>query len=200
MSLVDSLDSILMLYAYAEPSRETADGKLQLFQQKQAIALPVHHDTVAVLASDGNVEAETEVPKSPDSEQEALIRTKANTISMLSIILTALSIVVALRYAISPYATNFSISLITIMGLIGENCTSCTEAAEDPNGGGLAGSWWRAWAKVRIHYNIADSKANDQSGYIGAAIVGVFAAIVVVWWGAVWGSRWLRSRRSVRVE
>ena len=46
--------------------------------------------------------------------------------------------------------TDFSISLIEIMGLIGENCTKCTEAAEDPNGGGLAGSWWRAWAKVCI--------------------------------------------------
>lgn len=98
MSLVDSLDSILMLYAYAEPSRETADGKLQIFQSKQAIALPVHHDTVAVLTSNGNVESETEVPKTPDSEHEALIRTKADTISMLSIILTALSIIVALRY------------------------------------------------------------------------------------------------------
>lgn len=41
-----------------------------------------------------------------------------------------------------------SISLITVMGLIGEHCTKCTEAAEDPNGGGLAGSWWRGWAKV----------------------------------------------------
>lgn len=43
-----------------------------------------------------------------------------------------------------------SISLIEIMGLIGDNCTACQEAAEDPNGGGLAGSWWRAWARVSL--------------------------------------------------
>ena len=46
---------------------------------------------------------------------------------------------------------DLSISSIEIMGLIGENCAKCTEAAEDPNGGGLAGSWWRAWAKVSPH-------------------------------------------------
>lgn len=36
------------------------------------------------------------------------------------------------------------------MGLIGENCSACRAAAEDPNGGGLAGKWWRGWAKVRL--------------------------------------------------
>lgn len=41
-----------------------------------------------------------------------------------------------------------SISLIEIMGLIGDNCTQCQDAANDPDGGGLAGSWWRAWARV----------------------------------------------------
>lgn len=58
-----------------------------------------------------------------------------------------------------PDGADTSISLIQIMGLIGENCGPCSEAAEDPNGGGLAGSWWRAWAR-----------ANDASGYVGAAI------------------------------
>jgi hypothetical protein len=100
MSLVDSLDSILMLYAYAEPSRESPDGKLQLFQPRAAIALPVHHDTARVLDADGSVEAGTDVLKSPTIEHTSLIKTKANTISMLSIILTVLSIVVALRYVI----------------------------------------------------------------------------------------------------
>jgi nickel/cobalt transporter (NiCoT) family protein len=44
--------------------------------------------------------------------------------------------------------TAISISLITIMGLIGENCGPCTKAAEAEDGGGLAGSWWRGWARV----------------------------------------------------
>lgn len=48
------------------------------------------------------------------------------------------------------------------MGLIGENCKACREAAEaeDGHGGGLAGSWWRAWAT-----------ANDNSGFIGTLYV-----------------------------
>jgi hypothetical protein len=41
-----------------------------------------------------------------------------------------------------------SISLIEILGVIGENCSSCVEAAEAEDGGGLAGSWWRFWAGV----------------------------------------------------
>jgi high-affinity nickel-transport protein len=32
MSFVDSLDSVLMLYAYASPSRSTPEGKIGLFQ------------------------------------------------------------------------------------------------------------------------------------------------------------------------
>lgn len=36
------------------------------------------------------------------------------------------------------------------MGLVGENCSECKEVAEDPEGGGLAGSWWRFWASVSI--------------------------------------------------
>ncbi|KAJ7895350.1 hypothetical protein B0H13DRAFT_2338948 [Mycena leptocephala] len=43
------------------------------------------------------------------------------------------------------------------MGLIGEQCTPCREAAEAPDGGGLAGRWWIGWAS-----------ANNNSGYIGA--------------------------------
>ena len=42
-----------------------------------------------------------------------------------------------------------SISLIIVMGLLAEECGSCREAAQARNGGGLAGSWWRAWGKVR---------------------------------------------------
>jgi hypothetical protein len=46
--------------------------------------------------------------------------------------------------------TFISISLIEIMGLIGDNCRPCLEAAEADggHGGGLAGKWWRGWAKV----------------------------------------------------
>lgn len=65
----------------------------------------------------------------------------------------------------------YRISLITIMGLIGEQCKKCKEAAEaeDGKGGGLAGRWWRAWAK-----------AGDASGYIGAGIIGGVILIVLM--------------------
>ena len=77
-----------------------------------------------------------------------------------------------------------SISLITILSLIGENCRKCREAAEadDGHGGGLAGGWWRAWAA-----------ASDASGYIGAGIVGGFAVVVAGWYGGHWLVRRLRK-------
>jgi len=34
------------------------------------------------------------------------------------------------------------------MGLLGDNCDRCREAAE--NDKGLAGRWWRFWAEVRF--------------------------------------------------
>lgn len=49
---------------------------------------------------------------------------------------------------------------IEFMGLALEKCAKCTEAAESSSG--LDGRWWRFWAA-----------ANENSGYIGAGIVGV---------------------------
>lgn len=107
-----------------------------------------------------------------------VMHTKTATMSSLSISLTLLSIAVAL-----------SISLIEIMGLIGEQCTPCREAAEAEDGGGLAGSWWRAWAR-----------ANDASGYVGAAIVGCFVAILLIYHGVRWGvRRHKRRQRAIEV-
>ena len=58
------------------------------------------------------------------------------------------------------------------MGLIGEECEPCREAAEDEDNQSLAARWWRGWAQ-----------ANKQSGYIGAAIVGGFITVVLGWYG-----------------
>ncbi|WVQ70236.1 uncharacterized protein L199_008462 [Kwoniella botswanensis] len=230
MSLVDSLDSILMLYAYATPSTDTPEGKLALLQayegdSKTSLSL-VEENVVPVLSSevDSNTRreqgsemigrSEIEVLEREDQQEEQnqpklapyqdtsnpfnapemgensemingneretsnrkdrLLRVKTQTMSNLSIILTLLSILVAL-----------SISLITMMGLIGENCQKCTDAAEDPDGGGLAGSWWRAWFR-----------ANDQSGYIGAAIVGCFAAILLGYYGVRFGMKKHKARKG----
>ncbi|KAK8869931.1 hypothetical protein IAR55_000499 [Kwoniella newhampshirensis] len=224
MSLVDSLDSILMLYAYATPSRSTREGKIALLQEPEDRKVDYPVDTMTITMpslSSESLTARQVTPSSPDSQsrysaiipveeqpeeeeaqevdrtksdmdldieghvggeesfedlersagqagpsirEERIVNAKANTMSSLSIILTLLSILVAL-----------SIAIIEIMGLIGENCTSCQAAANDPEGGGLAGKWWRGWAR-----------ANDQSGYIGAAIVGCFVAILLGWYGGRW--------------
>ena len=64
------------------------------------------------------------------------------------------------------------------MGLIGEECTPCREAADDEDDHSLAAMWWRGWAQ-----------ANERSGYIGAAIVGAFLAVVLGWYGISWMMR-----------
>jgi len=102
-----------------------------------------------------------------DDERQRFETLKRNTMSGLSIVLTFISIVVA-----------FCISLLQIMGLIGDNCNSCKDAADDPDGGGLAGRWWRFWAA-----------ASDNSGFIGAAIVGGFLLVVVVYYAGQWMSK-----------
>lgn len=185
MSLVDTLDSILMLYAYAQPDLRTG-GKLALFERdKEAAALldVAHVERVDSGASQapkpqyGSTVVEVD---EAEARRRRMLAAKTATMGSLSISLTLLSIFVAL-----------AISLIEIMGLIGENCQKCTDAAEAEDGGGLAGSWWRAWAR-----------ANDASGYVGAAIVGVFVLILVVYHGARWWwkKRGGEGRALVRVE
>ena len=39
-------------------------------------------------------------------------------------------------------------------------------------------------------------KANDKSGYIGAAIVGGFLLVVVGWYGAQWAAKKLEKKTS----
>lgn len=167
MSLIDSLDSILMLYAYAQPGlRSGPNRRFLLFAQERKLTSDDSADASSDLEA-APIVVNNEINMSPDTpddtgkqaslhdgssnknvaivaevdevaeERARILEAKTSTISSLSISLTLLSIAVAL-----------SISLIQIMGLIGENCTPCTEAAEDPSGGGLAGSWWRAWARV----------------------------------------------------
>ncbi|KAI0632023.1 NicO-domain-containing protein [Trametes polyzona] len=213
MTLIDSLDSIVMLYSYAGfPDRSFA-----LFEPRAPVlprtsptatppaiagpstctATPAPIDDVAELPREGSPTADDMVDDDPakvdnksatvaavanvevDADGDERVRrrvlyVKQNAMSNLSILLTVMSILVA-----------FSISLITIMGLIGDNCTPCQNAANAEDGGGLAGRWWRGWAN-----------ANDNSGYIGAAIVGSFIAIVSCWYGARFAYRKWHARRA----
>ncbi|KAF8500611.1 high-affinity nickel-transport protein-domain-containing protein [Gautieria morchelliformis] len=213
MAIVDSVDSVLMLYSYAgftdqnkwallkrrDPLSPSDPSALQLEHTEEMSGLdqekangepePTPSNPVGLLDSSlGNhlhPPTRAEVSQSPveDSPESQAVdrpttagtpnapvpdsvtldrttRVKLNTMTNLSIVMTVISILVA-----------FSISLITIMGLIGAQCRPCIEAANAENGGGLAGRWWRGWAK-----------ANDDSGFIGAAIVGGFVGIVVGWY------------------
>ncbi|CAE6464343.1 unnamed protein product [Rhizoctonia solani] len=205
MTLVDSADSVLMLYSYADfPEKGFAlfEGEDTIVSEHSSVASQPVTETQPGPSTGAEITPAHLSPKhsiadlernNPDSprpqegpgedeymatptEQRTLERAAKNTMCGLSIVLTLLSILVAFRQ-------NPSISLITIMGLIGENCSPCREAAEDPNGGGLAGSWWRGWAR-----------ANDQSGLIGASVVGCFVVIVAGWYGG----RWFLRRRANR--
>ncbi|KAI5123092.1 hypothetical protein M0805_001448 [Coniferiporia weirii] len=204
MTLVDSIDSVLMLYAYAGgPDRTLAlferrgpndagnvsgaalqtpsiEGtrKSELQPEKSPLSTPGEDRPTLpaqALLHCGQDDLKTETvekdgldyaphDEAQDNDLRQSMRVKQHTMSGLSVALTLISILVA-----------FSISLIEIMGLIGEQCGPCQRAAENPNGGGLAGRWWRGWAK-----------ANDDSGFIGAAIVGGFVLVVAGWYGGRW--------------
>jgi high-affinity nickel-transport protein len=160
MTLVDSLDSVLMINAYAPgelfASRsEGARGGWSWWKRARFLedASQVTGEKSDVTTS--KVAAEDDLANDGTSER--------GTGSMLSQLLTLLSILLA-----------FAISIITLMGLIGENCDRCARAAskqDDTHDGGLEGRWWLFW-----------QQANDASGIIGACIVGGFAAILVVWY------------------
>jgi len=212
MTLLDSIDSILMLYSYTgfaehrfrlfEPvlENDARDHKNSVYREAATTSV-----TPAQLPRpEGSHENETEPcplsasPSEPLKQKEssqgnpvevqledadAKIRNirreaqrellvKRNMMSGLSILLTLMSIVVA-----------FSISLITVMGLIGDKCATCRAAAK--NDKSLTGGWWRFWAE-----------ANDNSGYIGAGIVGSFVLVVGGRYGGRWVfSKWKRARK-----
>jgi len=197
MTLIDSVDSVLMIHSYAGfPEQSWALIKRRKDRGKQRVAL-VHPNVedataraeTAVGGSDDTTNADKKSPSDEnpqvseiegvdavslrddvplnvdtDDDVQRRIRIKQTTMSNLSIILTVISIVVA-----------FTISFITIMGLIADNCKPCKDAADAEDGGGLAGSWWRFW-----------DNANDAIGFIGAGIVGVFVLVVIGWYIGVW--------------
>jgi len=140
MTLVDSLDSVLMLYAYAGPTQDpniskfaltfNNDQKVSLVQDQQDQTerdqelLPTLSANLneAIVQEDGthitdvegdrkaksvappsavvstNIHTSSEAgPSAPLTRTELVLANKANTISSLSITLTLLSILVALR-------------------------------------------------------------------------------------------------------
>ncbi|KAF9468489.1 high-affinity nickel-transport protein-domain-containing protein, partial [Collybia nuda] len=190
MTMVDSMDSVLMLYSYSgfpEKSwivleripRDRIISDENGVHEGQGKTLPELGTTIALEVHPKDLGGTADAPEvmpsqgiNVDTKVSRDVQVKLNVMSGLSIILTLMSILVA-----------FCISLITIMGLIGDNCAKCIAAAGARDGGGLAGSWWRGWGR-----------ANDNSGYIGAAIVGGFLIVVLGWYGYRWGVRKARER------
>ncbi|KAJ9477314.1 hypothetical protein PHBOTO_000867 [Pseudozyma hubeiensis] len=178
MTLVDSLDSVLMINAYAPgellapASKEARPSKILAWLKRlrfleDATAQRSPPPCVAG-ARDERVEPTDDSKQKEDHANEEtadqdFARADQGTSSNLSHLLTLLSILLA-----------FAISIITLMGLIGENCDRCARAAakqSDSHDGGLEGRWWLFW-----------QQANDVSGIIGACIVGGFAAILLAWY------------------
>ncbi|KAL4073076.1 high-affinity nickel-transport protein-domain-containing protein [Scleroderma yunnanense] len=186
MTLVDSLDSILMIYSYSgftERSWKIIKHTQSGSEVASTAQAKCSHDTrpedcVVIRSSQQGssdpltTDGSTEAKGNGHHEDDGISRAKRHTMSNLSILLTTMSILLA-----------FSIALIEIMGLIGQECTTCQKAASAPDGGGLAGKWWRAWLG-----------ANENSGYIGAAVVGVFVIVVAGWYGCQWIIRTRRKR------
>ncbi|KJA23125.1 hypothetical protein HYPSUDRAFT_66594 [Hypholoma sublateritium FD-334 SS-4] len=193
MTLIDSADSVLMLHSYAgaplwpiqffswQPlqsnSNDFGDDAETSGIDKVTKACDIEKN-IPQPPSFALYDNKPKGPAEPDEKMNETIprdsERKLSVMSGLNVLLTLLSILVA-----------FSISLITIMGLIGEQCRSCVAAAEadDGHGGGLAGRWWRAWAK-----------AGDQSGYIGIGIVGMFIFTVSIWYGGKWAAKTANER------
>lgn len=174
MTLVDSADSCLMIWAYA-PDTNLRRSRFAIRQKASEDAVTDVQDSqkADTEQQDDRTHAQNAVPHLIEgNETRQVIELSA---SKLSILLTLLSIMIA-----------FAIGVIVLLGLIGDRCSSCSQAAdrqEESGNGGLAGRWWLTWRR-----------ANENSGYVGAGIVGVFAVLMAVWFV----SRYILSKRRVR--
>lgn len=193
MSLVDSLDSIMMIYAYAfsPPDKEKGEKWWDLFEKKEDLGTSSNEaaeeenkveskENPEVLSENvSHLEQQVNVNNKDLSKPKLLV--SSSTFSSLSLLLTLLSILLA-----------FSIGAIVLLGLIGESCKRCSRAADkqDESGnGGLEGRFWLAWRN-----------ANDQSGLVGAGIVGTFALILIGYVTFKVGRKKLRARRQRHLE
>ena len=215
MTMVDSIDSCLMIWAYAPDL--TSKGKIrvglweaektqeeievieeaieylpnQIGDQKERIEIKDEAQMKEVRLDQAKSEIEVKALAAEKDDTEKVdflpsnneeptnitdVRGKVDrSASQLSIILTTLSIIIA-----------FAVGIVELLGLIGQQCARCNRAADfqESNGrGGLEGRWWLTWRR-----------ANDNFGYIGAAIVGLFAVAV----SAYFIARWMLSKRQRR--
>ncbi|BGP18064.1 hypothetical protein JCM10213_008400 [Rhodosporidiobolus nylandii] len=171
MSAVDSLDSIFMLSAYTVPQRSAA-GELSSsssFGESRSRWNPLNWQ----FFERRPVEGEEDDEDTREDRATRLPIPDQDKLLSIQVVLTVISIVVALLISITEF-----------MGLALEKCASCSDAAE--NDPGLSGNWWRFWQSV-----------NDNSGYLGAGVVGLFVLVFGTWGiGAWWGRR--KERREAK--
>lgn len=181
MSLVDSLDSVMMIYGYAQKRDGELENWWDWFEKKEKDQVGNLEGKKDLKINDEEKEkdvtltSEDQVNQLENQGPKLLIST--STFSSLSLLLTLLSILLA-----------FAIGSIVLLGLIGDECSRCSRAAdkqEENGNGGLEGKWWLAWRR-----------ANDESGKVGAGIVGVFALILLGYVGGRWGLRKWSARRK----
>ncbi|GAA5822526.1 hypothetical protein JCM11251_006368 [Rhodosporidiobolus azoricus] len=166
MTAVDSLDNVLMLSAYTVPQRSQND----FGYEKEEREKPWYKRRWQIVERTKDVgEVDEDVA---EERARALPMPDQDKLLSISVVLTIISIVVALLISITEF-----------MGLALEKCASCSDAAE--NDPGLSGRWWRFWEAV-----------NDNSGYLGAGVVGLFIVVFATWGVA----HWLQKRKARRAE
>lgn len=196
MTLVDSLDSVLMINAYApgellapvdNNTGETSRGRFSWLRRlrfledtcprsRSSDVLPYGNADV-LKESSGKEELQKDVvsPGAELPELRSTIKSKNDKGEGDELTEASRSTSTSLSHLLTLLSIllAFAISIITLVGLIGENCDRCARAAakqDETHDGGLEGRWWLFW-----------QKANDASGIIGACIVGGFAAILLIW-------------------
>ncbi|GAA5952511.1 hypothetical protein JCM21900_003400 [Sporobolomyces salmonicolor] len=168
MTAVDSLDSMFMLGAYTFPSKAHQLEEKEEGREGEDVTwwkrLRVFERGEERVDEAKAVERARQLP-APDQDK----------LLSMSVVLTVISIVVALLISITEF-----------MGLALQECASCADAAD--NDPGLPGRWWRFWSAV-----------NDNSGYLGAGVVSIFV-LAFSGWGVqhYWRRRQERRRRPAQ--
>lgn len=176
MTALDSLDSVFMLSAYTMPQRVVEAEHEATAGDAKPPKVPAAGYTwktwirsIRLVEKKPTVEEREEELRVAAERAKMLPHTDQDKLVNISVVLTIISIVVALIISITEF-----------MGLALEKCASCSDAAD--NDPGLSGRWWRFWRAF-----------NDNSGYIGAGVVGLFVAVF-----AGWGIAHFWNRRKAR--
>ncbi|GAA5977290.1 hypothetical protein JCM10908_004926 [Rhodotorula pacifica] len=169
MTAIDSLDSIFMLSAYTMPQRVVESEYATGVEVSSSVKWMTWIRSIRFVEKRPTVEEREEELRVAAERAKMLPHTDQDKLVNISVVLTIISIAVALIISITEF-----------MGLALEKCSSCSDAAD--NDSGLSGRWWRFWRAF-----------NDNSGYIGGGVVGLFIAVF-----AGWGIAHFWNRRKER--